>query len=251
MSAYKTSTAVRTALVTGGTGGIGSLVVDRLRSDGLEVITLDRAGDADIVLDVWRDPLPADVLSRVDVCVTAAAVTNTIAAAHEMTDEQWSRDIGVNLTGAFRVISACLAGMRERQFGRIVAISSAVANLGLPGQVGYAASKAGLLGMVRTVAVEGARHRITANCVLPGVIASPGVANMPPHVLEGIHATLPSGRMGSCADVASLISFLVSEEAGYVNGQALNVDGALGLGPFHLGGRRLQNQLDAAATEPG
>jgi NAD(P)-dependent dehydrogenase (short-subunit alcohol dehydrogenase family) len=152
-----------------------------------------------------------------------------------MTDEQWRRDIDVNLTGAFRVVQACLPGMRERGYGRIAAISSGAATGGLPGQVAYAASKAGLLGMVRTLATEGAAHGITANAVLPGMIATEQALAMPQHVLDRVRAALPAGRMGEPAEVAHAVSFLCSEEAGYVTGQTLGVDGGLGLNQLGLG----------------
>jgi acetoacetyl-CoA reductase len=217
----------RTALVTGAAGGIGRAIVERLRADGLDVITLDRTGDVDIVLDLASDPLPEDALAEVDVCVPAAGITTTIAAAHVMTAEQWDRDIAVNLTGAFRSIQPCLPGMRERGFGRIVAISSGAARFGLAGQVAYSASKAGLLGMVRTLALEGAPHGITANCILPGVIRTPAVAEMPAHVVERVNEALPADRMGTTEEVAALVAHLASDEAGYITGQTLSVSGGL------------------------
>jgi len=110
----------RAALVTGANGGIGSAVRERLRADGMTVLTLDIAGPADLTLDVARDPLPEAVLAGVDVCVCNAGIVDTIARAHRMTDEQWNGDLRVNLTGAFRVARACLAGMRERGWGRII-----------------------------------------------------------------------------------------------------------------------------------
>ena len=103
-----------------------------------------------------------------------------------MTPEQWQRDIDVNLTGAFRVVQACLAGMRERGFGRVVAISSGAAQPGLPGQVAYSASKAGLIGMVKTIAAENVARGITANAVLPGLVETENVLAMPPEVLERV-----------------------------------------------------------------
>ena len=138
-------------------------------------------------------PLPPELTADVNVCVSNAAITTTIASAHKMTGEQWRRDIEVNLTGAFRVVQGCLTGMRERGFGRIVAISSGAATHGLPGQVAYSASKAGLLGMTKTIAAENAAHGITANAVLPGMVATEAVLAMPPAVLERVRATLPSG----------------------------------------------------------
>jgi NAD(P)-dependent dehydrogenase (short-subunit alcohol dehydrogenase family) len=168
--------------------------------------------------------------------VSNAAITTTIAPAHRMTNEQWRRDIDVNLTGAFRVVQACLPGMRERGHGRVVAISSGAATGGLPGQVAYAASKAGLLGMVRTLAGEGARHGITANAVLPGMIATEQVLAMPAPVLERVRAAMPMGRMGEPAEVADLVAFLCSERSGYVTGQAIGIDGGAALNQLALGG---------------
>ena len=111
------------ALVTGAARGIGAAIAERLRGDGLEVTTLDVLPGCDLTLDLVRDPLP-DSLAEIDVCVSNAAITDTIAPAHRMTPEQWNRDIAVNLTGAFRAIQACLTGMRERRKGRVVVISS-------------------------------------------------------------------------------------------------------------------------------
>ena len=152
-----------------------------------------------------------------------------------MTAEQWERDVAVNLTGAFRAIQPCLGGMRERGHGRIVVISSGAALAGLPGQVAYSASKAGLLGMVKTLAAENARHGITVNAVLPGMVATEKVRAMPPPVLERVTAALPAGRMAEPSEVAALIAFLASEEAGYITGQEIGVDGGFGLNTMTLG----------------
>lgn len=206
----------RRALVTGAARGIGAAIAERLSADRLEVTTLDRDPGCDLQVDLVFDSLPD--MSGIDVCVSNAALTDTIAPAHKMTEEQWSRDIDVNLNGAFRAVAACLSGMRERRWGRIVVISSGAAVGGLPGQVAYSASKAGLIGMVKTLAGEGARRAITANAVLPGIVATEKVKAMPDEIVERLLEVLPSGRMAEPAEVAALVAFLASEEAGYVTG---------------------------------
>ena len=223
----------RRALVTGAARGIGAAIAERLGADGLEVVTADRDQGCDLRFDVAADELPE--LGEVDICVSNAAVTDTIAPAHEISPEQWERDISVNLTGAFRVIQACLPGMRERRYGRIVVISSSAASVGLPGQVAYAASKAGLLGMMKTIASENLRRGITANAVLPGLIASERVAAMPRELYERLESTfMPSGRIGEMDEVASLVAYLASEDSGYVTGQEIGVDGGAWLNTFSL-----------------
>jgi len=222
------------AVVTGAARGIGAAIADTLRARGHEVETIDVAEGADHRVDVARDELPD--LGHADICVSNAAITNTIAPAHHMSPEQWQRDIDVNLTGAFRVVQACLGGMRERRFGRIVVISSGAAQSGLPGQVAYSASKAGLIGMVQTIAAENVARGITANAVLPGLIETENVLAMPPEVLERVRAQMPSGRMGSPAEVAGLVAYLASEESGYVTGQAIGIDGGMALNTMSLTG---------------
>jgi NAD(P)-dependent dehydrogenase (short-subunit alcohol dehydrogenase family) len=221
------------AVVTGAAGGIGAAIAARLRSDGFDVITIDRAEGCDHRLDLRSDPLPD--LSDADVCVSNAAITDTIAPAHRMAPEQWQRDIDVNLTGAFRVVQACLGGMRDRGYGRVIVISSGAARNGLPGQVAYAASKAGLLGMVKTIAAENAGRGITANAILPGMVGTEKVLAMPAEVLDSVNAQLPAGRMGTPDEVAALVAFLASGEAGYVNGEEIGIAGGLGLNTMSLG----------------
>ena len=124
--------------------------------------------------------------------------------------------------------------MRERRYGRIVVISSGAARSGLPGQVAYSASKAGLGGMVRTIAAENAGHGITANAVLPGMVATENVLAMPPDVLERVRATLPAGRMVEPAEIAAVVAFLASRDAGSVTGEEIGVDGGLHLNTMSL-----------------
>jgi acetoacetyl-CoA reductase len=222
----------RRALVTGAARGIGAATAARLAADGFEVLTLDRREGCDLALDVARDEFPP---LDVDVCVANAGVTTTIAPGHRMTAEQWQRDIDVNLTGAFRTVQACLGPMRERGYGRVVVVSSVAALGGLPGQVAYAASKAGQLGMVRTLASENASRGITVNAVLPGLVATEQVLAMPAEVRERAFAALPSGR---AVEIAAVIAFLASDDAAQISGQAITIDGAASLNQLSLGATR-------------
>ena len=229
-------TETRRALVTGAARGIGAAIAERLLADGLDVVTLDLHEGCDIALDVARDPFPA--LEDLDVCVANAGITTTIAPAHKMTAEQWERDVDVNLTGSFRTVQACIGGMRVRGCGRIVVISSIAALGGLPGQVAYAASKAGQLGMVRTLASENAAHGITVNAILPGLVATEQVRAMPDAVRERVLRALPTGRLVEPAEIAAAVAFLVSAEAAQISGQAIAVDGAASLSQLSLGRER-------------
>ena len=226
----------RRALVTGAARGIGAAIASRLASDGLDVVTLDLHPGCDLTLDVARDPFPP--LDDVDVCVANAGITTTIAPAHKMTAEQWQRDIDVNLTGAFRTVQACLGGMRERRWGRIIVISSIAALGGLPGQVAYASSKAGQLGMVRTLASENAAYRITVNGILPGLVATEQVSGMPAEVRDRALQALPAGRLVEPAEIAAAVAFLAGTEAAQISGQAIAVDGAASLSQLSLGSTR-------------
>jgi NAD(P)-dependent dehydrogenase (short-subunit alcohol dehydrogenase family) len=152
-----------------------------------------------------------------------------------MSSEKWARDIDVNLTGSFRVSQSCLAGMRERRFGRIVAISSMAGQMGSAGKVAYAASKAGLHGMMRTIAIENCSRGITANCVLPGMIATPPLLALPEADQQRILAALPSRRFGRPEEVADLVAFLARDGSGYITAQEIGIDGGLQLNGLFVG----------------
>ncbi len=224
------------ALVTGAARGIGAAIAERLAADGHEVLTLDLHEGCDIALDVARGQFPA--LGPIDICIANAGVTTTIAPAHRMTAEQWQLDIDVNLTGSFRTIQACLGGMRERRHGRIVVISSLAALGGLPGQVAYAASKAGQLGMVRTLAAENAARGITVNAILPGMVATEQVLSMPAEIRNRALAATPAGRFVEPGEIAAAVAFLAGREAGQISGQTIAVDGGASLNLMSLSGAR-------------
>jgi NAD(P)-dependent dehydrogenase (short-subunit alcohol dehydrogenase family) len=213
------------ALVTGAAreGGIGAAIVARLERDGLDVETLDVEPGCTYQVDVVDGELPS--LDHVDVLVCNAALTTMFGAAHSMRLERWQRDLDVNLTGTFRVLQACLSGMRSRGYGRIVVISSTAAVHGMPAQIAYATTKSGLLGFMRTVAAENARLGITCNAVLPGMTASSGILGMPQDIIDAWVDTMPMGSLVQPTDIAEAVAFFSGEASGRVTGQALTVDG--------------------------
>jgi acetoacetyl-CoA reductase len=217
------------ALVTGAArpGGIGAAIAARLDAAGLAVVTLDVEPGCTYQVDLADGELPP--LEDIDVLVSNAGLPTVFGGAHSMDLERWRRDLAVNLTGSFRVVQASLRGMRERRFGRIIVISSFAATYGMPAQVAYSASKAGLVGMIKTVAVENAALGITANAILPGLVASAGVTSMPPEIIEAWLERIPSGRMVDTAEIAEAAAYFASPAAGSVTGQELIIDGGLTL----------------------
>lgn len=216
-------------LVTGAAreGGIGQAIVARLEADGMEVVTLDIEPGCTFQADVVRDDLPP--LDDIDVLVCNAALTTMFGAAHSMKLERWQRDLDVNLTGTLRVVQACLPGMRERRYGRIVVISSTSATHGMPAQISYSTTKAGLLGFTKTIAAENVALGITANAVLPGMTASSGILGMPQDIVDTWVESMPMGELVQTADIAEAVAFFARPAAGRVTGQELTVDGGAAL----------------------
>jgi acetoacetyl-CoA reductase len=226
----------RRALVTGAAreGGIGAAIAARLRADGHQVMTLDVEPGCTYEVDVVSGTLPR--LDDIDILVANAGLPTIFGAAHTMDLDRWRRDLDVNLTGTFRVVQACLPGMRERRFGRVVVISSFAARHGMPAQVAYSASKAGLLGMVKTIAAENAGHGITANAILPGLVASAGVLAMPTEITDAWLERIPTGRLVSTEEIAEAVTFFASPHSGSVTGQELMIDGGQTLNTMSVTG---------------
>jgi NAD(P)-dependent dehydrogenase (short-subunit alcohol dehydrogenase family) len=217
------------AVVTGGTRGIGAAIAERLRADGLTVATLARSG-GDVSADVADAGAVtaafAEIRERfgpVLVLVNNAGVTRD-GLAIRMPDEDWRTVLETNLTGAFHCTKHGLEDMLRARWGRIVNVSSVVAERANPGQSNYVAAKAGLLGYTRTVAKEMGKRGITCNAVTPGVIET----DMTTGVADDLKAAVPAGRLGRPEEVAHAVAFLCGEGAAYVNGATLAVDGGLG-----------------------
>jgi acetoacetyl-CoA reductase len=234
----------RVALVTGGSRGIGAAISKALKAQGCEVAATYAGNDdaaakftseTGIKTYKWNaadyDASKAGIaqveaeLGPIDIVVANAGITRD-APFHKMTPEQWREVIDTNLTGVFNTIHPVWPGMRERKFGRVVVISSINGQKGQFGQVNYAATKAGDLGIVKSLAQEGARFNITANAVCPGYIATEMVMAVPDKVREAIIGQIPAGRLGEPEEIARCVAFLVADDAGFVNGSTISANGA-------------------------
>jgi 3-oxoacyl-[acyl-carrier protein] reductase len=236
------------ALVTGATGGLGGQIARSLHAQGATVaISGTRAealealakelgervhvlpcnlGDKDAVEGLV--PAAEAAMGQVDILVNNAGITRD-GLFMRMKDEDWEQVINVNLTSAFRLSRACMKGMMKRRFGRIISITSVVGVTGNPGQGNYAASKAGMIGMSKSLAAEVASRGITVNCIAPGFIESPMTDALNEKQKESILSTIPAGRLGAGADIASACVYLASREAGYVTGATLHVNGGMAM----------------------
>jgi acetoacetyl-CoA reductase len=234
----------KVALVTGGSRGIGAAISKALKEAGYAVAANYAGNDeaaaaftaeTGIKTFKWNvgdyDASVAGIaqveaeLGPIDVVVANAGITRD-APFHKMTKEQWQQVIDTNLTGVFNTVHPVWPGMRERKFGRVVVISSINGQKGQFGQVNYAATKAGDLGIVKSLAQEGARAGITANAICPGYIATEMVMAVPEKVRESIIAQIPAGRLGEPEEIARCVAFLASDDAQFINGSTISANGA-------------------------
>ncbi|MEI7625349.1 MAG: SDR family oxidoreductase [Actinomycetota bacterium] len=216
------------ALVTGGERGIGGAITERLRADGWTVATLGRSG-GDVIADIGDRQAVKVAFDEVQerygpvLVLVNNAGQRLDSLAIRMPDADWDAVLETNLTGAFTATKLALSSMLKARWGRIVNISSVVAEHANPGQANYAASKAGLLALTRTVAKEMAKKGITCNAVTPGLITT----EMTTDVAQALMPMIPAARAGTPAEVAACVAFLCSDEAAYVNGATIAVDGGM------------------------
>ena len=233
----------RVALVTGGSRGIGAAISKALKAEGYEVAATYAGNDeaaANFTAETgiknykWNvadyEESSAGIakveaeLGPIDVVVANAGITKD-APFHKMTPEMWHQVVDTNLTGVFNTVHPIWPGMRERKFGRVIVISSINGQKGQFAQVNYAATKAGDLGIVKSLAQEGARAGITANAICPGYIATEMVMAVPEKVRESIIGQIPTGRLGEPEEIARCVVFLASDDAGFINGSTISANG--------------------------
>ena len=238
----------RTALVTGGTRGIGAAIATALRDAGYTVVASYHGNDSAaeefraatgipvFKWDVADDEACAAAVAKitsafgpVEILVNNAGITRD-AMLHKLTSEHWRAVIDTDLTACFTMCRTVISPMRERGYGRIINISSINGQKGQLGQTNYAAAKAGLLGFTKALALESAAKGVTVNAIAPGYIETDMVADVSPKVLDSIVAQIPVGRLGTSEDIASLVTFLCSERAGFLAATNINSDGGAAAG---------------------
>jgi 3-oxoacyl-[acyl-carrier protein] reductase len=239
----------KTALVTGATGGIGGEIAKALHKQGATVVLSGTRAEA---LESLKNELGSRAFTAtcnlsdkesveglvkaaeaaagapIDILVNNAGITRDNLFMR-MKDEEWDQVIAVNLTAAFRLSRAVLRGMMKKRWGRIISITSVVGETGNGGQGNYAAAKAGLVGMSKSLAAEVASRNITVNCVAPGFIATPMTDALTDAQKEAVFGKIPAGRMGTPAEIAAAVAYLASEEAGYVTGETLQINGGMAM----------------------
>ncbi|GJD91813.1 MULTISPECIES: 3-oxoacyl-[acyl-carrier-protein] reductase [Methylobacterium] len=238
----------RKALVTGATGGLGNAIARALhaqgasvalsgtRAEALEALAAELGARAHIVpanlaeADSVEALVPAAeaAMGPLDILVNNAGITRDNLSMR-MKDEEWEQVLTVNLTAAFRLSRAALKGMMRRRAGRIVNIGSVVGTTGNPGQANYAAAKAGLVGLTKALAAEVASRNVTVNCVSPGFITSPMTDVLNDKQREGILGRVPAGRLGTGQEIGAAVVYLASDEAAYVTGHNLHVNGGMAM----------------------
>ncbi|SDW53086.1 3-oxoacyl-[acyl-carrier protein] reductase [Amycolatopsis xylanica] len=231
----------RSVLVTGGNRGIGLAIARDLAAQGHKVAVTHRSSGApDGLFGVQADVTDSEQIDQafklvedhqgpVEVLVSNAGITDDTLLMR-MSEDQFTRVVDANLTGAYRVAKRASRNMLRGKFGRFIFVSSVVGLMGSAGQVNYAASKAGLVGIARSLARELGTRNITANVVAPGFVKTDMTDALPDTVREQILKTIPAGRYADPAEIAAAIRFLASDEAAYINGAVLPVDGGLGMG---------------------
>jgi 3-oxoacyl-[acyl-carrier protein] reductase len=238
----------KTALVTGASGGIGGAIARALheqgaavtlsgtRADALEQLKASLGERAHVVAAKIDDAADIDRLAReaeaamgkIDILVNNAGITRDNLSVR-MKDEDWEKVLQVNLTGTFRLTRAVTRGMMRRRHGRVVNITSIVGVTGNPGQANYAAAKAGLIGMSKSLAQELASRAITVNCLAPGFIATPMTDKLTDDQKKGILGRVPADRLGTPDEIAAGVVYLASDEAAYVTGQTLHINGGMAM----------------------
>jgi len=223
-----TDVAPRRAIVTGGCSGLGAACVTRLRADGIEVLTLDVAPEADIRVDITDTVAVGKAVSAagpIDILVNSAGIVGPNKPLWEVDVDDWKRTFDVNVVGLFAVTKAVIPGMIERGWGRIVRMASMAGKDGNPNLSAYSASKAAVIGLTKSLGKELAKTGVIANAIAPAVIETPMNATTSPEVLAHITSLIPMGRVGRAEEVAALVSWLCSDEVSFSTGAVYDISG--------------------------